>query len=374
MTGAWEMEKSELISAREEINAIDSEMAELFRRRMSAARVIAEYKKTHGLPVRDAKREEALIARNTSFFCTDPLEVAAGYDEFLRKTIEISCKYQEKLLSGVRVAYSGTEGAFAHVAAGKVFPYAERVGYADFASAYAAVVDGECESAVLPIENSSAGEVGQVNDLIFSGNLYISGTYDLAVRQDLLTLPGARLAEIREVVSHPQALGQCAEYIRRRGFLTREFSNTARAAEYVASLRDPHIAAIAGEEAAKKYGLEIAAENINESDSNTTKFAVLTPVRTAYSEGTGGVRFVLMFTVRNEAGSLARAIGIVGRYGFNMLSLRSRPMKDLLWQYYFYVEAEGNPDTDNGRAMIRELGECCDKLKLAGVFAKGNAT
>ena len=232
-------------------------------------------------------------------------------------------------------------------------------------------MNGDCDVAVLPMENSSAGEVGQVSDLLFSGSLYVNGTYDLAVVHDLLVLPGTRIDEIKTVVSHAQALAQCTPFIRAHGFKEIEYVNTALAAEYVAQKGDKSFAAIASEDAAERYGLEIAANGINENRNNTTRFAVVSRARNKAPSVRGmDMRFILMFTVKNEAGSLAKAIDIIGKHGYNMGSLRSRPMKELLWQYYFYVEAEGNIDTEDGKAMLAELSSVCDQLKIIGSYAK----
>ncbi|MBE6599767.1 MAG: bifunctional chorismate mutase/prephenate dehydratase [Ruminococcaceae bacterium] len=364
-----EIDMNKLEKARKIIDEVDREMARLFLRRMEAARLAAEYKKENALPVYDGAREDALIAKNSEFISDADPEIRECYVQFLRKTMEVSRHYQSRLIEGMKIAYSGTEGAFAHIAAEKIFPSAEKIGYADFPEAYEAVERGECDAVVLPIENSSAGEVGTVADLLYSGTLYINGTYDLAIVQDLLTLPGADPREIKTVVSHPQALHQCEEYIRAHGYDTLEFANTALAAERVRALGDPTVAAIASEQAGKKYGLTVAARAINASSNNTTRFAILSAARNRYFGARGmDMRFILMFTVKNEAGSLAQAIDIIGKHGFNMQSLRSRPDKRLLWQYYFYVEAEGNIDSDEGEKMLAELGSCCEKLKLIGSY------
>ena len=354
-----------LIKAREEISSIDREMAALFVRRMNAVRAVSEYKSEHGLPIYDASREEALLTANAALVEDD--ELRGYYVEFLRDTMKISRRFQEKLTEGMRVAFRGVEGAFASIAAAKIFREAARVPYPDFKSAYAAVVEGECDCAVLPIENSTAGEVGQVMDMMFSGSLYVSGVYDLFVSHHLMAIPGTRLSDITEVISHPQALSQCAHYIRKHGFRQTQFENTALAAKFVAEKKAPHLAAIASEETAALYGLEILESNINETNINTTRFAVLT--RAAVTDGNAsGKHSILMFTVRNEAGSLAQAINIIGKYGFNMRCLRSRPMKELLWQYYFYVEAESDLGSENGKKMMSELTGCCDKLRMLGSF------
>jgi len=358
-----------LQEAREIINRVDSEMAKLFCERMRAAGMVAEYKKEHGMPILDASREAQVIEKGVARITDD--EFKEYYVTFLKDLMEISKSYQRQLLEGMRIAYSGTEGAFAHIAAGKVFPNAARIGYSDFASAYRAVENGECYAAVLPIENSYAGEVAQVTDLLFSGSLSVSGMYDLAVVQDLLTLPGVTMSEITEVVSHPQALSQCAAYIKKHGFREQTFENTALAAQYVAKEGKRNLAAIASAETAELFGLSVLDHNLNESLNNTTRFAIFTRARHKLSPSAGmNSRFILVFTVSNEAGSLARAIDIIGKFGFNMRTLRSRPMKDLMWKYYFYVEAEGNIDSGEGRAMLAALGEFCDKLKVCGSYTE----
>ena len=353
-----------LKEAREEINRVDREMAELFCRRMAAVSTVAEYKMEHGLPIYDAAREEEVVRRNAALV-EDPA-MQEYYVRFLRETMKVSRAYQRKLLQGLSVAFSGVEGAFAAIAAQRIFPTAKRTPYPDFKSAYDAVVSGECDAAVLPIENSTAGEVGAVLDMMFSGSLYVNGVYDLSISHCLMSLPGATLSGVREVISHPQALAQCAPYIREHGFGIRQFENTAAAALYVAEQNDPTVAAIASEETAALYGLTVLEKNINASNVNTTRFAVLS--RAQAPSSSSGRHSILMFTARNEAGALATAINIIGRHGFNMRCLRSRPMKELLWQYYFYVELEGDLAGEEGRAMLAEMASACDKLHVLGSF------
>jgi chorismate mutase/prephenate dehydratase len=223
---------------------------------------------------------------------------------------------------------------------------------------------------VLPIENSYQGDVAQVMDMAFAGSLYINGVYDLEVTQNLLALPGTRLSDITEVISHPQALGQCAEYIRRAGFDTEEYSNTAEAARLVAEMQDRSVAAIASREAAERFSLSVLDHDINSQRNNTTRFAVFSRTSNADDDKSKALHSILLFTVRNEAGSLARALDVIGSFGFNMRTLRSRPMKELLWEYYFYIEVEGNIQTERGQSMLEGLSPFCDKLKFAGTYKK----
>ena len=356
-----------LEKARAIINEVDEEMARLFVRRMEAVTMVAQYKKEHGLPVLDEAREEQVIRSGAARVQDDLLR--EYYVNFIRNNMALSRAYQHRMLEGMRVAYSGTEGAFAHIATRRLFPSAEKVAFGDFASAYRAVEEGACDVVVLPVENSSNGEVGQVTDLMFSGNLYVNSMIDLAVSHDLLVLPGTTKDQIKTVISHQQALGQCGEYIRKAGWQTQEYVNTALAAKYVAGLGDPTVAAIASEEAGEIFGLEVLERNINASRSNTTRFAVFSRAENLRESSRMGEHFILMFTVKNEAGSLARAIDVIGHHGFNMRLLRSRPMKELLWQYYFYVEAEGCIHSAEGREMLSELRSFCDRLKVVGTFA-----
>lgn len=351
---------------RREIDEADRTIAEQFCRRMRAVEEIAAYKRERGLPVLDAAREEEVLRKNCERVADDVLR--EYYFTFQSNVMSVSRAYQQRLLSGMRIAYSGTAGAFASIAAERLFPGAEYCPYGDFAAAYRSVVDGECDSVVLPVENSFAGEVGVVCDLLFSGSLYINRVMNLTVTQNLLAPKGSTLADIRTVVSHPQALMQCASYIRAHGFEEREYANTALAAEYVAGAEDPHLAAIGTEEAARLFGLEILAFKINDSDGNTTRFAALSRAECTDPRREDDL-FFLVFTVKNQAGALAEAINIIGRYGFNMRGLHSRPMKTLVWQYYFYLECEGNIRGENGQAMMAALSGVCDKLRLVGSYA-----
>lgn len=355
-----------LQDARAEISRIDEEMAALFSRRMAAVRRVAEYKKERGLPILDAAREKELLEKNSLRVEED--ELRPFYALFLKDTMAVSRAYQQRLLEGMRVAYSGTEGAFAHIAAGRIFPSASRVGFSGFAAAYRAAETGDCDCAVLPLENSTAGEVGQVTDLMFDGSLFVNGVYELPVRHDLVALPETGIDEIESVISHPQALEQCSEYLRKKGWAQVPYANTAMAAKQVAEAGSRRIAAIASEETAALYGLRVLEPHINKGDRNTTRFGVFS--RTAFT-GLGqrmGDHFILLFTTRNQAGALAQAIDIIGRYGFNMRTLRSRPRQDLMWEYYFYAEVEGDVRSPKGEAMLRELSACCDTVRVAGSF------
>ncbi len=357
---------SKLDEARKEINEIDQKMADLFAARMKAVGTIAAYKKEHGLPILDTAREEEVIRKNAQYMPDEALK--SYYVNYLKYNMSLSRSYQHRLLEGMRVAYSGVPGAFADIAAQKIFPDGSAVPYKDFKAAYEAVVNGECDCAVLPIENSYQGDVSQVMDLAFFGTLFINGIYDMEIVQNLVGLSGATVKDVREVLSHPQALGQCADYIRDHDLITHECTNTAVAAKKVAEDGRPEQAAIASAETAALYGLKVLDKSINASSINTTRFAVFS--RFASRNVRRDNYFVMNFTVKNEAGGLGKAISAIGDAGFNLRALKSRPSKELIWEYYFFAEGEGNVNSETGEKMLAELKKHCSTLKVVGSFEK----
>lgn len=178
-----------------------------------------------------------------------------------------------------RIAYSGVEGAFAHIVAGRLFPDELYVACDSFKEAYESVAEGECDIAVLPVENSYAGKVMEVADLLERGELAVTGTYSFPIVQNLLGLRGSRPEDIRTVISHPKALEQCDNYIKRQGYKIIESSNTAVAAKEVMDRQDMSLAAIASLETAARYGLKVLEEKINEKEDNTTTFVVVSKAK-----------------------------------------------------------------------------------------------
>ena len=262
----------------------------------------------------------------------------------------------------LKIAYSGIEGSFAAMAVGGIFPDAEKVSCRTFREAYDSVNSGATDAAVLPIENSYAGEVGQVSDLMFHGGLEVLG------------VEGSSVESIKTVISHPQALEQCGEYIAHHGFETIPYENTARAAKEVADRADVTVGAIASSETAKLYGLNLIQYDINESSQNVTRFAVFARKDGSSAEdGAQKVRqtpknTIMIFTIRDFAGALARAISIIGKHNYNMRVIRSRPVKDVNWQYYFYTEIEGVLDSEEGWRMLEQLKTACEKIKVIGTY------
>ncbi len=355
---------SDLQEARKKINEVDAQMARLFEERMDAVAKVAEYKLKRGLPVYDKDREKEVLDKNTAYLENDVYQ--PYYTLFQQSVMEVSKNYQRKLIEGLNIAYSGVEGAYAHIVTRRVFPQGNAVAYPNFEAAYRAVEQGECDCLVLPIENSFAGQVGDNIDLIFEGTLYITGIYELPIQHNLLGIKGAKAEEIRTVMSHEQALEQCGTYIEEHNLECQVCRNTAIAGKSVAKMADKSVGAIASKETAELYGLDILAEKINDSNLNTTRFAVLSRKKNDKQRVQG--HFVMMFTASHQAGSLARAMDIIGSYGFNMEMIRSRTIKGKLWQYYFYTEIEGNPYGKRGAGMVEDLKEYCDYVRIIGTY------
>ena len=355
---------NELEEAREGIKEIDLEMSRLFEKRMRLAEIVYAYKSRNGLPVYDAEQEAKVIASRTPLI-EDPV-IREYYSLFLKEVMSCSRAYQTRLMEGMKIAYSGVKGAFADIAARKLFPGASLIPCPDFDSAYAACERGDADVAVLPIENSNVGVVGRVMDLTFHGSLYINMISELSVTQNLLGVPGARIGDIRKVLSHPQALSQCATFISEHGMETEECTNTAVAAQQVAALGDRTLGAIASIETASLYGLEVLEKDICSSRANVTRFASFS--RSMNRPDSRDESFTLMFTVRHEAGALAKALNIIGSNGFNMNSRHSRPLEGPHWHHYFFAELEGNAHSSEGEDLLRQLGTVCAKLKLVGTY------
>lgn len=358
---------NDLNETREKINAIDGEMTKLFCERMKLCKVVAEFKKTNSMPIFDAKREETVINNNLKL--VEDEELKPFFVNYMKNLLNTSKEYQRSLLTGLKIAYSGIEGAYGYIVASRMYPKCELVSNSNFAKAFKSVENGECDRAVLPIENSFAGDVGEVMDLIFSGSLYINRIFDLEVEHNLMVNEGVKLSDVEIIVSHPQALAQCSKFIEQCNCKTIEEVNTAFAAKRLKESMDKKMAVIASKETADAYGLTILKEKINNSDLNTTRFASFSRILSNYKNvGASKKNFIMVFTVKNVAGALAKCLDIIGAHGFNMRNLRSRPMKDLMWTYYFFCEIEGDLESDDAKNMLVALKTFCDRLKIVGNY------
>ncbi|MCQ2482699.1 MAG: hypothetical protein MJ153_04375 [Clostridia bacterium] len=279
---------------------------------------------------------------------------------------------------GLLIAYCGIEGSFASQATARLLPGARRIGYPTFEEAYDAVKNDECEAALLPLENNYAGEIGAVIDLMFTGKLCVAGVFKFEVNQCLLGVPGSTRQSIKRVLSHPQAIEQCTKYLRKNKIEAIPYSNTATAARRAAQHGSLAFGAIASAETAKLYGLEILDADINDNSDNITKFVLLTKgdgVCCNYVSKKSDIN-IIMFTVDNSPGSLAQVLFIPGIYGYNLrvirsrscLKFRNRPNIGQDWEYYFYVEIEGDLFSDEGKEMIKTMTKTCRSFKIVGKY------
>ena len=352
---------TELEQARLTINEVDKQMAELFCHRMQAAEAIAHYKAQNHLPIYDAAREEALINKNCSY--VEDLRYLPYYEKFIRHNIELSKAYQSALIDSTTVGYFGAEGSHTHTAARNLFPCEKAVSFDTFEQIFDAVQAGELSYGVIPFENSNTGDVGNILDLLKSHDVYIRGMYDLKIRQNLLGLPGASLADIRTVYSHPQGLMQCKEFLQSAGIAQESYASTALAAKYIREKGDPTCGAIASLATAELYDLAVLASDINTLHDNTTRFIVI-----GRSMPENGDRFSLLFTVHHEAGQLARVVQIISNYGFNLECIKSRPLHNAPWQYYFYIEVVGDLSGAAASSLLTALRSVCMQIKVLGTY------
>ena len=341
-----------LEQARAEIDAVDAQLAALFERRMAAVLSVAQYKQAHGLPIFDAAREAVVLEKAAARIRNAALR--PYYKDHVQNMMNIAKQYEAEVLGRNRAAYQGVEGAFAHIALRALFPHAE------------AVSRGDTAHGVVPFENSHAGDVSAVLDLCYNHpELWVVDVYDLPISQNLLVLPGTQLAQLRHVYSHQQAIAQSETFLKQFRLPATAMPNTAMAAKFVAESRDPSKAAIASAETAALYGLEVLVPSINTDGDNTTRFIVL-----SREKPTVGNRFSLLFTLDNKPGKLAEVIQVIGRFGYDMESIKSRPLPHVPFDYYFYVELVGDPSADETAALLRELDHTCRTVRLLGVYTK----
>ena len=254
---------------------------------------------------------------------------------------------------------------FAHIALRALFPHAEAVSYPTWDEVFDAVERGDAATGVVPFENSHAGDVSAVLDLCYNHPaLWVVDVYDLPISQNLLVLPGTQLARSHRV-QPPAGHRPERDLLKQFRLPATAMANTAMAAKFVAESGDATKAAIASVETAALYGLEVLVPSINTDGDNTTRFIVL-----SREKPTAGNRFSLLFTVDNKPGKLAEVIQIIGASGFNMESIKSRPMPHVPFEYYFYVELVGDPTADETAALLRELDHTCRTVRLLGVYTK----
>ena len=363
----------ELQDYRNQLDTVDDQIAGLFRQRMELVKQVADYKKEHNTPVLAANRERDILYRVTGL-CGPELE---EYTKILYSTLlELSRDYQEDRLSTGEsrlcrdilaaaestgdfpsravVACQGAEGAYSQLACGKMFPLPQIMYCSRFDGVFRAVETGMCRYGILPIENSSAGSVTEVYDLMEKYNCKIVRSLKLKVEHCLLARPGVTLAAVKEVVAHEQALNQCGEFLKNQGVKVTVFDNNARAAQYVAESGRTDVAAIASAGCAGLYGLEVLSDRVANTDHNYTRFICISKELEIY-EGANRITFVA--SASHRPGSLYSLIAKFATRGLNICKLESRPIpgKDFEFRFYFDVEASVlSPDTQTVLSQLEK--------------------
>jgi prephenate dehydratase len=268
----------------------------------------------------------------------------------------------------LKIAYQGEPGAYSDEAVAALFPGADAVGYATFRLTFEALAIGAVDSAVLPVENTSAGIVQEVSDLLWElPDLRVVREHVQPVKHCLLGWPGP----VERALSHPQALAQCSRYLHSRQIKSVAFHDTAGAARAVAEQRQPGTAAIASKAAAARYGLYVLAESIQDDSENRTRFVVVekgTPARPV--EGGSSSKCSLAFVAAHRPGSLAHALDCFARRNVNLTRLDSRPMLGRPFEYRFYLDfsINGEASPKAAEAALNDLEEAAAEIKLFGTY------
>lgn len=346
---------------RQEIDRIDRDMADLFRRRMACAEEIGRYKKLHDLPVLDSSREQDLLRRNLSLV---PEALAQYYRTFFQGVLTASKAYQSALYSLSTVGYAGVSGSFAELAALHARPDARKEGFPSFSSAFDALERGEVDEICVPFENTASGDVGGVLDLLFSRDVLVSESFEMRVVQNLVALPGATLSGIRDVYSKQEALDQCARFLRDRSWSLHATANTALAAEQIAREGDLSRAAVASSEAASRLGLVLLASDIATDGANATRFVMVGKTCDPSRPHTG-----LLLETGGGAGALAPAIALISNeHHLSMSKITSRPLSGSHFGYVFYIEIESPLADEATKHLLADLEKIAVRVRLVGTF------
>lgn len=267
-----------------------------------------------------------------------------------------------------RISYQGEPGANSHLACKEAFPGLEPMACPTFEDALAAVKLGECRYAMIPIENSVAGRVADIHHLLPKADLYVTGEHFLRVRHQLMALPTATLATVKQVYSHTQALGQCRKTLRKLGLTPVPEADTAGSARLVAESGDTAIAAIASSLAAQIYGLKILQSDVEDEAHNTTRFVVLANEPDDAEPGNGAVITTFLFRVRNVPAALYKALGGFATNGVNITKLESYQLEGTFNASMFFADIEGHPNDRPVQLSLEELSFFSFEVKILGTY------
>ncbi|NNM70801.1 prephenate dehydratase [Enterovirga aerilata] len=267
-----------------------------------------------------------------------------------------------------KISFQGEPGANSHTACNQACPEHEPLPCATFEDAFAAVSEGEAELAMIPIENSIAGRVADIHHLLPTSGLHIVGEHFLPIHFQLMALPGVAVEELRTVHSHIHALGQCRKIIRRLGLKPVVAGDTAGSAREIAQAGDRTRASLAPRMAARIYGLDILAEDVEDEASNTTRFIVLAREERWAPAGNGDTVTSFVFRVRNIPAALYKALGGFATNGVNMTKLESYMVEGQFTATQFYAEVDGHPGESGLARALEELAFFSREFRILGVF------
>jgi len=373
----------DLLSLRDRIDVIDSKIVELYEDRMDICRQVAEYKIENGKKVFDKQRELEKIAKVKSL--THNEFNSHGVEELFEQIMAMSRKLQYRLLAehgnmgklpfiGVdeletkkaRVVFQGADGAYSQAAMMQYFGEEIDSFHVDtFRDAMSAIDEGSADFAVLPIENSTAGIVNEIYDLLVEFENYIVGEQIIKIEHCLLGVPGATMEDIKTVYSHPQSLMQSAKFLSNHDWQQISMQNNAFAAKKVSEEQNKSQAAIAGEHAGKIYGLEVLKKGVNHSGSNSTRFIIVTNQKIFRKEAN---KISICLEVPHESGSLYHMLSHFIYNNLNMTKIESRPIEDRNWEYRFFIDFEGNLADSAVKNALRGLRDEARMMKILGNY------
>lgn len=373
----------DLLELRNELDGIDKQIVELYEKRMNVCGQVAEYKIETGKRVFDKEREKQKLEAVRALTHND--FNAYGVTELFEQIMAMSRKLQYRLLaehdsvgklsfskvdhfdtSKCRVVFQGAEGAYSQAAMIQYFGEGVNCFHVDtFRDAMLAIDEGSADFAVLPIENSSAGIVSEIYDLLVEFENYIVGEQIIPINHCLLGCAGTKISDIKTVYSHAQSLMQSAHYLQEKGWQQISMKNNAFAAQKVAEDKNPTEVAIASEYAAKVYGLEILEKGVNDLKENSTRFIIITNQKVFSKDAS---KISLCFEVNHESGALYHALSHLIYNGLNMTKIESRPLEGRNWEYRFFVDFEGNMEDSAVKNALRGLREETRNMKILGNY------
>ena len=371
---------------RVEIDSIDKELVELLDKRMRVSKKIGSYKKEHNLPVTDLVREREKLDKVTEMATEDMASYTRllynlimdmskdhqmkcnGVVSDIVKTIENALENTDKLLpNNPAVACQGVEGAYSQQACDKIFKMPRIFYMKNFNGVFKAINDGLCKYGVLPLENSTAGSVNQVYDLMMKYNFHIVKSLKLKIDHCLLAKPGTKKEDIKEIYSHEQAIMQCEEYLKQLGVKVTVCENTAKAAKKVAGSDRSDVAAIASEVCGELYGLQLVEEDVQDNGNNYTRFICISKDMEIYP---GADKTSIMMTLPHKPGALYNILSRIYTLGINITKLESRPIPDKDFHFMFYFDIDCPVYAKEFTRLISELESLSKDFRYLGSYSE----